>query len=209
MSEKKGKGRTATDRSRARAGDVAPPGSDFVPIDSIRPWVDNPRKNAHAVEPVRASLKRFGWLRPIIANAHPKAKGEIIIGHTARLAALAEGLEMVPVRFVSMPPGKAHAAALADNKLGEISTWDNDLIAELHKAGAISLDDFAVAGFSLEDLEKLGKAVLPPEDFKTVEIDAKTAYTCPKCKYEWNGSPSAKSGKAKRDKAAAQGAAAE
>lgn len=191
-------------KTKASRSDVAPPGSDFVPIDSIHPWKDNPRKNAHAVEPVRASLKRFGWLRPIIANAHPKAKGEIIIGHTARLAALAEGLEMVPVRFVSMPPGKAHAAALADNKLGEISTWDNDLIAELHKAGAIGLEDFAVAGFSQAELDKLGKpAELPTGAFSETSTERETRYECPKCGHKWKAKSAPKGGKPKGGEPAA------
>jgi ParB-like chromosome segregation protein Spo0J len=185
------------------ANDVAPPGSDFVPIDSIHPWKDNPRKNAHAVEPLRASLKRFGWLRPIIVNAHPRCKGEIIIGHTARLAALAEGLEMVPVRFVSMPPARAHAAAIADNKLGEISTWDSDLLAELHKAGAISTEDFAVAGFSEDDLSKLGMpAELPSGDFSESSTERETRFECPKCHHKWRAKPAKKSMNAKGPKAA-------
>lgn len=156
---------------------------EFVPIESIHPWVDNPRKNAHAVEKVRASLKAFGWIRPIVVNAHPKAKGEIIVGHTARLAALAEGLTHVPVRFVVLPPAKARAAAVADNKLGEISAWDSDLLLEITRTGVIGLDDLVVAGFGPEELEALGKPAAVPTVEQTTTRETKI--TCPKCKHRW------------------------
>lgn len=182
----------------------APAGSDFVPIDSIRPWVDNPRKNAHTVEKVRASIKRFGWIRPIVVNAHPRAKGEIIVGHTARLAALADGLEFVPVRYVSMTPSKAHAAAIADNKLAESSTWDTDLLAEITKQGVIGLEDLAVAGFTTEELDRLGKPpALATGDFAETSTTRATQFTCPKCKHKWRAKPTRVSVKAAKSKAAA------
>lgn len=145
---------------------------------------------------VRASIEQFGWTRPIVANTHPRCKGEIIVGHTARLAALEMGLTHVPVRWVKMPPAKAHAAAVADNKLGEISTWDADLLAELHKAGAISANDFAVAGFSDDELAKLGTPPeLPSTAFASTSTDRETHYECPKCHHKWRAKSKAVNGK--------------
>ncbi len=195
--------KTAKKKTSKPPSSTAPPGSDFVPIDSIRPWVDNPRKNAHTVEKVRAAIKRFGWIRPIIVNSHPKAKGEIIVGHTARLAALAEGLEHVPVRYVRLTPSKAHAAAIADNKLGEISTWDTDLLAEIAKAGVVGLDDLAVAGFTADELERLGKPPsIPTGDFAETSTTRATQFTCPKCKHKWRAKPTRVAAKASKAKAA-------
>jgi len=180
-----------------------PPGSDFVPIESIRPWSGNPRKNAHAVEKVRASIRKFGIVRPIVANSHPRAKGEIIVGHTLHLAALAEGLELVPVRFVHLTPKLAHAAAIADNKLGEISTWDSDLLAELAREGVVGLDDLAVAGFTADELERLGKPpTLPTGDFAETSTTRATQFTCPKCKHKWRAKPTRVAAKASKSKAA-------
>lgn len=188
-------------RSKANGGAPAPDGSDFVPIESIHPWKDNPRKNAHTVEKVRAAIREFGWIRPIIANEHPRAKGEIIVGHTAHLAALAEGLTHVPVRFVRLTPAKAHAAALADNKLGEISTWDTDLLAEIHKQGIVGLEDLAVAGFTPDELERFGKPpALATDEFAETSTTRSTQFQCPKCKHKWRAKPSkaARAGKAKQ-----------
>jgi ParB-like chromosome segregation protein Spo0J len=182
---------------------VAPQGSDFVRIDSIHPWKDNPRKNAHTVEKVAKAIKTLGWIRPIIANEHPRAKGEIIVGHTAHLAALSLGLEHVPVRWVKLPPAKAHAAALADNKLGEISTWDTDLLAAIAKQGVVGLDDLAVAGFTTEELERLGKPPsLPTGDFSETSTTRAVQFTCPKCKHKWRAKPSRKSARAAKKAAA-------
>lgn len=36
------------------------------PIDRVIPYARNPRKNAHAVAKVAASLKEFGWRQPIV-----------------------------------------------------------------------------------------------------------------------------------------------
>lgn len=181
----------------------APPGSGFVPIESIHPWKDNPRKNAHTVDKVRKSIQRFGWIRSIVANTHPRAKGEIVVGHTAHLAALAEGLEFVPVRWVRLSPKLAHAAAIADNKLAESSTWDTDLLAEIAKQGVVGLEDLAIAGFTTEELDRLGKPpTLPTGDFAETSTTRSTQFQCPKCKHKWRAKPTRKSMKATASKAA-------
>jgi len=197
-----------TAKKKIKGGKVAPAGvvvpDDFVPIESIHPWKDNPRKNSHTVAKVAAAIKRFGWIRPIIANAHPRAKGEIIVGHTAHLAALTLELEHVPVRFVRLAPGKAHAAAIADNKLGEISTWDTDLLAELAKQGVVGLDDLAIAGFTPDELERLGKPpALPTGEFAETSTTRATQFTCPKCKHKWRAKPTRVTVKPGKTKAAA------
>ncbi len=57
----------------------------WLKISDLKPWPKNPRKNdGRPTEAVIDSLVRFGWGRPIVAR-----KGEIVVGHTARQAALA------------------------------------------------------------------------------------------------------------------------
>lgn len=134
---------------------IPPQRSDFYPLDAIHPWVSNPRKNAHAVPRVVRSIKRWGWGRPLVVNTHPKARGELVIGHTARLAALELGLTEVPVRWVKLSPRKAHALATADNRTSEFSEWDADLLRELRTEGDLSDRDLLDAGFSENELAAL------------------------------------------------------
>lgn len=134
-----------------------PTAPDFAwwPIERVRPWVDNPRKNARAVPKVADSLRAFGWGRPLVVNDWPGCAGELIIGHTAWLAAHELGLEQVPVRIRRMEPGVAHALALADNKLGEIADWDPDALGRIVGSGELTSAHVEIAGFSEAELRAL------------------------------------------------------
>jgi DNA modification methylase len=136
----------------------------WVPLDRLVPWAKNPRINQKAVSKVAASINEFGWVRPIIANLHPDCINEIIVGHTARLAAVSLGLTEVPVRFVHLDPERAHAAALADNKLGEISAWDPAILGELIASSAIGKPLFTLAGFTPFEFDRLGRPPTADQD---------------------------------------------
>lgn len=125
----------------------------WVPINRLRPWPGNPRKNAKAVEEVARAIKRFGWSSPIVAR---EQDGEVIAGHTRLLAAKQLGLDRVPVRFLSLDAADAHLLALADNKLGEIATWDDDklaeILAELREQDVDLLDGTGFSEYDVVDL---------------------------------------------------------
>jgi hypothetical protein len=176
----------------APSTDPTRPDFAWWPIDRVKPWVQNPRKNARAIGKVADSIRTFGWGRPLVVNDWPGCEGELIVGHTAWLAANELGLEQVPVRIRRMEPAKAHALALADNKLGEISDWDADELGRIVGSGEISAADLGVAGFGEDELKKLLEPVHAPGDFTEVTINAETQYTCPRCQYEWRGQPNPK-----------------
>jgi hypothetical protein len=177
----------------APSTDPSAPDFAWWPIDRVKPWVQNPRKNARAVGKVADSIRAFGWGRPLIVNVWPSCAGELIVGHTAWLAAHELALDVVPVRIRRMEPAAAHALAIADNKLGEIADWDPDELGRIVGSGEITGELLGIAGFSEEELSKLLEPVHAPGDFSEVTIDAQTQYTCPKCGYEWRGAPRAAS----------------
>jgi hypothetical protein len=156
---------------------------DFAwwPIERVKPWVQNPRKNARAVGPVADSIRELGFGRPLVVNDWRGCEGELIVGHTAWLAALELGLEQVPVRIRRMQPAKAHALALADNKLGEISDWDPDELGRIVGGGELGPGDLALAGFNEAELEALRN---PPAPGSTT-IAATTECACPKCGHKF------------------------
>jgi len=105
-------------------------------IDSIRPYEHNPRKNDSAVDAVATSLREFGFRQPIVVDA----EGVIIAGHTRYKAALKLGLAKVPVHVATdLTPEQVRAYRLADNKTGELATWDFEILpielAALQEAG--------------------------------------------------------------------------
>jgi DNA modification methylase len=101
----------------------------WVAIGELTPWDKNPRNNdGTPVEEVAKSIKRWGFGAPILAR---KENGEVIAGHTRLKAARSLGLERVPVRYLDLDPVEAHLLALADNRLGELATWDDEALAEI------------------------------------------------------------------------------
>ena len=110
-------------------------------IDEVIPYENNPRKNDEAVEYVAKSIKEFGFKVPIIID-----KNNIIVtGHTRLKAAKKLGLKEVPcIMADDLTEEQIKAFRLADNKVGEIATWDFDLLnLELDDITGINMEDFS------------------------------------------------------------------
>lgn len=134
------RGASKVEVSNARAERVA---AEWVAIDELKAWANNPRKNAKAIKPVANSIARFGFAAPIIAR---RADRTVIAGHTRLQAAKMLKLERVPVRFLDLSEIEAEALALADNKLGEIAGWENEALRAI------------LNGLKLEDADLLARA---------------------------------------------------
>jgi hypothetical protein len=127
------------------------------PIADVTPYDKNPRKNDGAVEKVKASLHEFGWRQPIVVDE----EGVVIVGHTRLKAALALGMERVPVHIArGLSPAKVKAYRLADNRTAEEANWDIPLLVE--ELAALRLDEDlsleslgAFTGFDLHELERI------------------------------------------------------
>ena len=121
-------------------------------VNSIRPYENNPRHNADAVDAVAKSIEQFGWRQPIVVDAN----GVIVIGHTRLLAAKQLGMTTVPVHVAEgLSDAQIKALRIADNATGDIATWDYDLLPlELKDLQA---DDFdlSLLGFDEAELAKL------------------------------------------------------
>lgn len=122
----------------------------YTPIEDLKEWENNPRHNDHAVAEVAKSIKRFGFASPIIARQEDNM---VIAGHTRLAAARSLGLDTVPVRFVDLDPTEAQLLALADNKIGELADWDQDLLSEI--LTDLKDEDLSGLGFSDAELEEL------------------------------------------------------
>lgn len=126
----------------------------WKPVGEIHPYERNPRFNDEAVEKVANSIKQFGWKVPIVVSAD----GEIVAGHTRYKAAVSMGLDSVPcIVAADLSAAKAKAFRLADNKTGEIATWDWELLdAELAELNDMELDfDMGDFGFDASTFAKM------------------------------------------------------
>lgn len=123
----------------------------------VKPYWRNPRDiSAEAVDAVKASIEKYGYQQPIVVDR----KLVIIAGHTRYRAMLALKRKRIEVVVADLPPEKAKEYRLADNKAGEISTWNLEhLSAELREIKAPDVRGL----FKDLDLDKLlgaGKAAV-------------------------------------------------
>jgi DNA modification methylase len=137
-----------------------------IPIDRVIPYARNPRRNEAAVAKVAASIREFGWQQPIVVDA----EGVVIVGHTRLAAAKRLGLDVVPVHYSTLlTPAQVQAYRLADNRLHEEASWDEDLLrAELAQLNGLGFD-LELAGFDNKELTKLlasafGGGLTDPDD---------------------------------------------
>ena len=137
-------------------------------VSELIPYINNPRNNDNAVDAVASSIKNFGFKVPIVVDSN----NEIINGHTRLKAAQKLGLETVPVIIADdLTPEQVKAFRLADNKVGEIATWNDEMLAI--ELGELSEIDFDMTEFGFEIEEE--KEVIEDEGFDTTPPEEPTS----------------------------------
>ena len=115
-------------------------------IHDLVPYENNPRNNIEAVEYVANSIEKFGFKVPIVVDTN----NVIVAGHTRYMASKKLGLETVPCIVADdLTEEQVKAFRLADNKVSEIATWDDELLAiELSDIVDIDMSDFGFVDLS-------------------------------------------------------------
>lgn len=131
----------------------------YLPLIDILPYARNPRDNLQAVDKVAASIKEFGWKQPIVVDAD----NTIIAGHTRYLAAQKLGYEKAPVHIArDLSPTQIKAYRLADNRVAQESTWNDDLLSLEFEDLKEADFDLSLTGFNDEEIANLFPEELPP-----------------------------------------------
>ena len=129
----------------------------MLPVDEVRPYGKNPRKNENAVKYVKASIEKFGFKVPIVID-----KNRVIVcGHTRLMAAKSLGMTEVPCIYADdLTDEQIKAFRLADNKVGEFAEWDMDMLGDELDAIADACDiDMGDFGFDLSGDEEEAEVV--------------------------------------------------
>lgn len=142
----------------------APSGDKTVPVQTsaqpdiihrppaeLIPYKANARRHdERQIAALIASIQEFGFTGVIVTNE----EGMVLAGHGRLEAAKRLGLETVPTRVaVGLTKAQQRAYVLADNKISQMSTWDdNQLKLEIEQ---LVLDDFNVelTGFSTAEID--------------------------------------------------------
>ena len=121
-----------------------------TPLDEIKPYPNNPRVNDGAVRYVAASIRAFGWRRPILVDED----GVILAGHTRLKAARQLGLATAPVCVVrGLSDAQKAAFRIRDNRAGELSLFDWDRVFQEIAGLSIDMSQF---GFDAPAGEEAG-----------------------------------------------------
>ncbi|MDL2317718.1 ParB N-terminal domain-containing protein [Eubacteriales bacterium OttesenSCG-928-A19] len=119
-----------------------------VPVDRLVPYERNPRKNDGAVDAVAASIRRFGFLVPMVISSD----NVIVAGHTRLKAAQKLGMKTVPcVIAEELTEEEMRAFRLADNKVAEIAEWDGELLPLELADITLDMTDFGFAAITEDD----------------------------------------------------------
>ena len=145
-----------------------------VPLADLIPYARNPRKNDPAVQRIAASLKEYGLVKNSIVVDEDMV---LITGHTTTKAMQALKWQTAPevTQAFGLTEAQKKAYRIADNRLGELAEWDEELLA-LEIEDLKDLDfDLDLSGFDEKEIEKItgaGKEVHdddfePPAEVQT------------------------------------------
>lgn len=129
------------------------------PVERLRPYVNNPRKNDKAVKKVAESIRMFGFNVPITVDKD----GVIATGHTRLKAAILLGMTEVPVIVLEdLTPAQIDAWRLVDNRVAEIAEWDFPKLQE----ELLKIKDIDLSAFDFKQPDEAGS--LHEDDYDVV-----------------------------------------
>ena len=131
--------------------DIAHPQIETVVLGSLVPNPRNARTHTDKqISQIAASIERFGWLVPIIVDD----QGMIAAGHGRWMAARQMGCACVPViRACFLTDADRRAFALAENRIADLSGWDEDILGEELTALFEDGYELEITGFGTADLD--------------------------------------------------------
>jgi DNA methylase/ParB-like nuclease domain len=124
----------------------------YLPISEVR-LNRNPRRHSdRQIKEIGRSIQTFGNVIPIVIDQ----TGTILAGHGRWLASQRLGHSVIPtIRIEHLTKAQGRAFMVADNRLAEMSTWDDELLAEtLKELSALNLDfDIEATGFTVGEID--------------------------------------------------------
>lgn len=151
---------------------------ELVPTDRLIPYVNNARTHsAEQVNKLRASLREFGFVNPVIVDRDLN----VIAGHGRILAAKEEKIPEVPCVCVDyLTEAQKKAYILADNRMAMDAGWDEELLRVEIEALQAEAFDVSLTGFDEKEITDLFKDTdgtgAEDDDFDLSEALEKAAF---------------------------------
>lgn len=149
-----------------------------TPINELTPHPNNVRQGD--IGAIIQSLKHHGQYRPIVAQQSTR---HILAGNHTWKAAKALKWPTIAVTYIDCDNEQALRILLTDNRLNDISTYDDAALTELLKQLAVTEQGLNGTGFDGDELDDLIKLTDTPLPNPT---NAVTPEACPNCGYTPN-----------------------
>jgi DNA modification methylase len=143
---------------------TAPARIEYLAPAELAPYQRNARKHSKKqIRQIADSIRAFGFNAPVLINAY----NVLLAGHGRVEAAKLLGLAEIPcLRLEHMSEAQQRGFLLADNRIAEAATWDEELLAiELGKLLQLPdlTFDIGVIGFSVAEVDTLIESNAPEE----------------------------------------------
>jgi DNA modification methylase len=125
---------------------------ELVPIGALKPDPRNPRMHSvRQIKLIAQSITAFGYSAPIVIDR----SNNVLAGHGRLLACKKLGWAQVPTIRLGVTEAAARAFMIADNRLAELATWDDRLLAgKLSELAELKLDfDLEAIGFTMGEID--------------------------------------------------------
>ena len=141
----------------------------YRPVSTLKPDPKNPRTHKpRQITLIGKSIQAFGFNVPILVDSHLN----VIAGHGRLLACQKLGITEVPtISLDHLTPEQVTAFRIADNRLTEIATWDDQLLGEqLQILSDFNLDfDIEATGFTVGEIDLRIEGLNEPQDLDAAD----------------------------------------
>ncbi|MER6253607.1 DNA methyltransferase [Streptomyces sp. NPDC001584] len=154
---------------------VTPLGTRDIPFDRLDRFPGNPRRGD--VDAIRASLRRHGQYRSLVVRDLGEDRYVILAGNHTHDALKAEGYATARCEVIECDDDQARRINLADNRLAELGSYDNEALAELLSYLDGDLDG---TGYTADDVDALlgteeePVALTDPDDIPAAPAEPKS-----------------------------------
>lgn len=137
--------------------------------------------SAEQIDRIKRSIEEFGFINPVLIDKH----NTIIAGHARVEAAIDLGLIEIPtIELENLTEEQIRAYVIADNRLAELSSWDNEILKfelEWLKDQDFDID---LTGFDDIDLSDV-KEYEDLDSFESFD-EEEMQHECPRCGYQFD-----------------------
>lgn len=161
-----------------------------VVMESPAKLIEHPRNPRQGdVGAVVESIEANGYMAPIVVQ---KSTRQVIDGNHRLKAAVALGMDKVPVVWVDVDDDTALRYLLAANRTADLAAYDDNALVDLLKELAAG-PGLGGTGYQDDDLDALVADLATPMPVALARVNdpplaGSTAHRCPSCNATWTGS---------------------